>query len=269
MRDHVGACEKFVLRRRLVEQQGFGFVGDVARVFRGARLERRDQHEVELAEGIRDAGITFQRLEGLRVQIEQHVAVAPQLGSIVLAMEHAHGAARTRRRLDLHVADHPRHHVGGQRLGRVKADPDPIPGRVPVLLGAVGHRLPLRRVFQRDGPSALEIGLIETRYRPSCIRRHEPGVEEVVAAVEWCIAGTKGNAHRVLAAAQRRRRDHEMPVDRACGHRDAVGSDGRLRRALGVEVDYQGLGSVGSRKRSTLVPITGCVWSAGIDRASS
>ena len=55
VRNQAGAAEQLVLRRRLVEQQAAGVVEDRAGMLHAAELERRNQHEVELAERIGDA----------------------------------------------------------------------------------------------------------------------------------------------------------------------------------------------------------------------
>jgi hypothetical protein len=248
VRDHMGSRQELGLRGGFVEQQALGPVGDVAGMFHGPRLERRHQYEVELAERIGNAGVALERLERLRVQVEQHFAIARELGGIGLAMEHAHRATGAGRGLDLHIADDEGHHVGRQRLGGLKPHSHPVSDPLPVALRAVGDRLPLGRVFQREGPAPLQIGLVEARDRASRIGRHEPGVEQVVAAVERRVAGSEVDSYRVLAAAQPGRGNHEMAVDHASGNRDAIGGDDCLVGTLGVEVDHQGLGRVDQSK---------------------
>ena len=53
-----------------------------------AELEGRNQHEVELAERIRDCRVVLEPSERGRVQIEDRLAVARDLRGIGLAMEH-------------------------------------------------------------------------------------------------------------------------------------------------------------------------------------
>ena len=55
VRDRAGAAEHLVLGRRFVEQHPDGVVEDRARVLHAAELKRRNQHEVELAERVRNA----------------------------------------------------------------------------------------------------------------------------------------------------------------------------------------------------------------------
>ena len=117
VRDHRGAAEHLVLRRRLVEQQSRRVVEDLAGVLHAAELERGDRDEVELAERVGDGGVALEKLERARVQVENRVAVARHLGGVGLAMEHPEGAAVALGGLDLEIAGDERDQVGGQRLG--------------------------------------------------------------------------------------------------------------------------------------------------------
>ena len=58
-----------------------------------AELKRGDEQEVELAEGIGNAGVLLEPRERRGVQIEDRVAIARHLGGVGLAMEHAKRAA--------------------------------------------------------------------------------------------------------------------------------------------------------------------------------
>ncbi len=60
VRDQAGASELLVLGRRLIEQQARGVVEDRAGVLHAAELKRRDEKEIELAEGIRDGRVAFE-----------------------------------------------------------------------------------------------------------------------------------------------------------------------------------------------------------------
>jgi hypothetical protein len=64
VRDHVGAIEHLVLRRRFVEEQARRVVEDGARVLHAAEGEGGNRHDVELAEGVRDGRVVFEPGQG-------------------------------------------------------------------------------------------------------------------------------------------------------------------------------------------------------------
>ncbi len=210
VRDHRGAAEQLVLRRRFVEHQPRRVVEDLAGVLHAAELERGDRDEVELAERVRDRRVALEELERAGVQIEDRVAIARHLGRVGFAMEHAEGAAVAFRGLDLEVAGDERDEIGRQRLGlrerHYTVGRHPAPGcltsAAPRQLGAIRRRLPFRRMLERQRPAALEVGLIEHRKRQPRPRRHEQRVEEIVAAIERRVAGIEGDANRVGARRQ-------------------------------------------------------------------
>ena len=86
--DDAGAIELLVLRCGFVEQQRRGVVEDRASVLHPAELKRRDQHDVELAERVRDGGVPLEPFERRGVQIEDRIAVPRHFGRVRLAVEH-------------------------------------------------------------------------------------------------------------------------------------------------------------------------------------
>ena len=89
VRDDAGAIELLRLRRRLVEQQRRRVVEDRAWMLHAAELERRNQHDVELAERIGDPGVALHPVDGGRMQVEDGVTVARDLGGVRFAVEQA------------------------------------------------------------------------------------------------------------------------------------------------------------------------------------
>src|SRR5437868_4045007 len=87
-----------------------------------AKLQRRNEHEIELAPGIRDAGVLFEPGEGARMEIEDGVAVADHLGGIGLAMKHAERAAIALSGFDAELSSGEGEQVSGERLGFGKMD---------------------------------------------------------------------------------------------------------------------------------------------------
>ena len=126
VRNHRGAAEQLVLRRRLVEHQARRVVENLAGVFHAAELKGRDRDEVELAERIRNRGVALEELEGARVQLEDRVAVARHLRGVGFAMEHPEGAAVAFGGLDLEVTGDERDEIGRQRLGLPELHGDAI-----------------------------------------------------------------------------------------------------------------------------------------------
>ena len=204
VRDDAGAVEQLVLRGRLVEQQRGRVVEDRAGVLHAAELERRDQHEIELAERVRDAGVVLEPGERRRMQVEDRVAVARDLGGVGLAMEHPERAAvalagldrepaRRRRRRDRWAAAASRRSVTCGRPSRV----------VTAARRRWPRACPARRDVERERAARLEVGLVEAGKRQVGARRHEQRVEEVVVAVERLVAGGE---------LDRRRRSHPARV---------------------------------------------------------
>jgi hypothetical protein len=77
--------EHLVLRGRFVEEQARRVVEDGAGVLHAAEGERRNRHDVELPESVRDGRVVFEPGEGCGVQVEDGVAVARHLGRVGLA----------------------------------------------------------------------------------------------------------------------------------------------------------------------------------------
>ena len=157
VRDDAGAIEHLVLRRGFVEQQPGGVVENRARVLHAAELKRRDQHEVELAERIRDAPCSL-RASRARSHAGRRSRRGCARPSPRRSRDGTCGTSRPLRvgRFDLEFAGGEREEVGRQwlRLGEHAS-------RVRRLLpcsrdgfGSVRHRLPVVRHIQRQACTA-------------------------------------------------------------------------------------------------------------------
>ncbi len=100
VRDQAGTTEFLVLRGRWVEQQAGGVVENRAGVLHAAKLERRDEHKIELAPRVRNPRVAFEPRQRRGVQIEDGLAVARHLGGVGLAVQHPECAAAAFRGLD-------------------------------------------------------------------------------------------------------------------------------------------------------------------------
>ena len=100
-----------------------GVVEDRAGMLHAAELERRNEHEVELAERVGNAGVLLEPGERRGVQVENRVAVARDFGGVGLAMEHAELAAVALGRFDLELAGGEGEEIGRDRLRFGERDP--------------------------------------------------------------------------------------------------------------------------------------------------
>ena len=230
MRDQAGPSELLILGRRRIEQQARRVVEDGAGVLHAAELKRRHEQEVELAPGIRDGRIAFEPGDCRRVEIENRVAVARDLGGIGLAVEHAERAALPLGSLDRETARGKREEVGRQRLGFGKGQAQPALGFASCRLGAVGDRLPGGRHVQAEGPARLQVGLIEAGERQVRPRGNEERVEELGLSIERRVAGDEVDGDLVAAVLQMLRRNHEMIGDDR--RRDRLRADAHAAHAL-------------------------------------
>jgi hypothetical protein len=78
-------------------------------------------------------------------------------------------------------------------------------------------------MFERHAPAALHVGLIENRKRQPRTGWDKECVEEILVAIERCIAGIERDANGVGAGGQRGRRNHDVAVDVSDRNRLAVG----------------------------------------------
>ena len=190
-----------------------------------SELERRHEQEVELAPGVRNAGVAFEPGERRGVQVEDRIAVPRDFCRVGLAMEHPKRAAPTFGGLDRESSGGKREEVRGQRLGFRKRQADPAVGLAASRLDAVGDRHPPGGHVQTERPARLQIRLIETGERPVCPCRHEECVEEIRMAIERVVAGDEIDEDLVPTLAQIFRGEH-----------DVIGDD-RRRDRLGAQSD--------------------------------
>jgi hypothetical protein len=127
-------------------------------VLHPAELERRDQHEVELAERIRNAGVILEPLERVSVQIENRLTIAGDLRGVGLTMEHAETSALALGGLDVELAGRERKQIRRNRLRLLEHEPDFV-GHVDVPdFLAVRHRLPSGGRFRLSCQRAFRSG---------------------------------------------------------------------------------------------------------------
>ena len=240
VRDHAGAIEQLVLRRRFVEQQARGVVEDGAGVLHPAELKRRNQHDVELAERIRDARVVLEPGERRRVEVEDRVPVARHLRRIGLAVKHPERAPVARRGLDGELPRREGKEIGGQRLRLRKRRPASGPGcsRASVSAPLATASQPSGHV-ERQRVARLHVGLIEAGKREMRARRDEQRVEKLVVAIERLVAGGE---------LDRRSRSHPPAWPRR-NRQVTVGDVERRRRLRGCERSGCGLSAVRSRGR--------------------
>ena len=142
VRDQAGPAEVRVLGGALVEQQRAGAVEDRARVLHPAVLEGGHEHEVELFERIRNAGVFLQPRQGRRVQIEDGAGIALHPPAVRLAVVHRHPPPAALGLLHLELARREGEQIAADR-GRLRKDePRPIAPRLVRRERAVGHRAP-------------------------------------------------------------------------------------------------------------------------------
>ncbi len=153
-------------------------------MFHAAELKRRHEQEVELAERIGDAGVAFHPVERRRMEIEDRVAIAGDLGRVGFAMEHPHRAAVAFGALDGELPCGEREEIGRNRLCLRERHPRQALLRRPRHFSAVRERLPAFRHLKRQRPARFQIGLIETGKRLVRAGGDENCVEEFVVAVE-------------------------------------------------------------------------------------
>ncbi len=247
VRDEAGAAELLALRRRRIEQQRRRVVEDRARVLHPAELERRYEQEIELAPGIRDAGVALEPVERTGVQIEDRVTVPRHLGGIGLAMEHAERPPGSLGGLDREPAGSEREQVGRQRLGFGELDDRPLGALAGFERGAVGDGVPRRGDLEADLPARLEIRLVEAGKCQVGAGRHEQRVEVLVVAVERVVGSVEVDGDLVGALRQGRGWNHQV-VRRA---RQGDGPAARCRapdRAAGAEVQHQVARGTGERE---------------------
>ena len=178
------------------QQQPGGVVEDRAGMFHAAELKRRNEHEVELPERIRNARVVLEPRQRGCVQVEDRVAVARHLLRVGFAVEHAKRPAVALGRFDREPAGGEREEVGRERLVSANRTLTRSP-RARADLGAVRNRLPCRRQRQRQRVARLEVRLVEAREREVRAGRHEDRVEKIGIPIEGCIAGAKDDVERV------------------------------------------------------------------------
>ena len=213
VRDQAGPSELLILGRGRIEQEARRVVEDGAGVLHAAELKRRHEKEIELPPWIRAGCIAFEPGDRGRVEIENRVAVARDLGGIGLAVEHAERAALPFGGLDRETARGKREEIGRQRLGFGKGQAQPALGFASCRFGAVRDRLPGGRQVQAEGPARLQVGLIEAGERQVRPRRNEERVEELGLSIERRVSGDEVDGDLVAAGLEMLRRNHEMVGD--------------------------------------------------------
>ena len=177
-----------------------------------AKLERRDQHEVELAERVRNRRVVLEPGERVGVQVEDRRPIACDLRGVRLTVEHAELPSIAFGRFDAELAGGEREEVRRNRLRLVEDQAEVIGRRRAARLAAVRHGDPVGRHLQAQAPAGLQIRLVEAWDRERRARRHEQRVEVVVVAIERLVAGDELELDRVVASRERPRRQHDVAV---------------------------------------------------------
>ena len=238
--NRAGAVEDLRLSGRSIEEQAVRVVEDGPGMLHPAELERRNHHDVELAERVRDAGVLLHPVESGGVQIEDGVAVVRDLLRVVLAVKHAELATAALRALDREPAGREGEQVRGDglRFGETNPSPSIVPLADARLLVADG--LPSLGHLERQGPPGLEVRLIEAGERFVRPSRHEDRVQDIVAAVERHVSRVERDRDPVLSPPQDRCRKHQMAVHGARLRGGAVDGDRVDRvRPMRVEIDRE------------------------------
>ena len=213
MRDHAGAVEPLILCRGFVEQQRRGVVENRAGVLHATELERGNQHEVELAEGVRNGRVALEPLERRRVQIEDGVAVPFHLGCVRFAVEQAELAAVPDSGLDGELACDEREQIRGQRLRLGKLDTASRRLRMRTShFGTIGNRLPVCGNVQRERVPSLQVRLVEAGKRQVGAGGHEQRVQELVVSIERFVTRGEDDGHLVRPRLRRIGREYHVTV---------------------------------------------------------
>ena len=140
--DDTGPPEIRILGGALVEQQRVGAVEHRARMLHAAVLEGRHQHEVELLERERNAGVLLQPRQGRRMQIEDGAGVALDPLAIGLAVVHRHPPPVALGFLHLELARRKGEEIAADRVRLAERQERPIALVLTRRERPVGHRPP-------------------------------------------------------------------------------------------------------------------------------
>ena len=170
------------------------------------------------------------------MEVEDRLAVAPDLRRIGLTMEHRELASGPLRGLGLKPPGRKREQIGRNRRRLAEADCRRRAARLARLLGGVGDRAPALRNVQRQRESCLQVRLVEAWEGEPRPGRHEQRVHELGIAVERQVAAGERQAHLVDAGAKHRRGNDEVLVAhlrlecpcRRARVADAVGRSGKI-----------------------------------------
>ena len=115
--DHAGTSQHLILCRGFLEHQAVRVVEDRARMFHAAKLEGRQEQEIELSEWIGDAGVALHPLNRRRMQVEDRLAIPRDLRRVGLAVQHPKRTALALRPFHVELSGGEGEQVGRDRLG--------------------------------------------------------------------------------------------------------------------------------------------------------
>ena len=242
--DEGGAPEELVLGGRGVEHEARLPVEDRAGMLHAAVLKRGDEHEVELVERVRDAGVVFEPRQRRRVEVEDGVAVAGELFGVGLAVIHRHRPPVAHGGLRLEAARGEGEEVRRERLRLGEAEGRAVARRVRLRDRPVRHGLPAFGHVEREAEPRLQVRLVEDREGKAGAVGDEERVEEVVVPVERALSRDEADGDRVLPFDERRRgKDEVVVLDGVVGP-FAVHVHAEHVPRRGVEVEHERVGGV-------------------------
>jgi hypothetical protein len=178
-----------------------------------AKLKRRNEHEVELAELVGNVGVLLEPRERGRMQVEDRLPVPRDLLRVGFAMEHSKRPAVALGGFNLEFAGGERKEVRRDWLRFCIPDAHAIARGLSRGLGAVRDGQPFRWQGELQRVPRLDVQLVEARECEARPGRHEDRVKEIGIAIERCVTRAKHDVERVFAHGQLFLWDDDVTVD--------------------------------------------------------
>jgi hypothetical protein len=178
------------------------------------------------------------------MEIENRFAIGRDPGRIGFPVVNVEGTAVALAALDRESARGKTEEVRRKRLRLSETNRRPLGCRVAPDFRRIRDGRPGGRDFEGERQRALDVGLIETRKRLRCARRHEQRVQVLIVAVQRGIAGGECDIDDVLAARHEIAGNDQVAVFGSDRDRTAVCliEDTRLGRLREIEDDRRPLG---------------------------